>query len=230
MGMYITVTGVYNHYPSLFELLQLPDGIDMETARDNILFQCGELELIYSEPSFLRAIIGNWSKRRAYKWKTLQGTTTLEYNPIENYDREETWTDSTEEAGSYTEKKTGTQNTSTTGNSSTEGGSTGNSDTLEKRKGFEGGDLVETAGQTVNDSTSENAKTDTTATGEANTSDDTEGGNSKKTDYTHTGHVHGNIGVTTSQQMLMSERDVADFSIYDVIAQDFAREFCLYVY
>lgn len=194
MGMYITVTGVYSHYPNLFELMQLPDGVDMETARDNILFQCGEMELLYSEPSFLRAMIGNWSKRRAYKWKTLQGTTTLEYNPIENYDRQEEWSD--EESG--TSKAGG--NTSTSGNS------------LDKKKGFEGGDLVETSGA------SDSSTAQTSSTG------------SSSTKSQHSGYVHGNIGVTTSQQMLMSERDVANFSIYDVIAQDFAREFCMYVY
>lgn len=194
MGMYITVTGVYNHYPNLFELLQLPEGVDMEAARDNILFQCGELELLYSEPSFLRALIGNWSKRRAYKWKTLQGTTTLNYNPIENYDRKEQWSD--EESG--TSEAGG--NTSTSGNS------------LDKKKGFEGGDLVETSGA------SDSSMAQTSSTGSS----------SRKS--RHSGWVHGNIGVTTSQQMLMSERDVAEFSIYDVIAQDFAREFCLYVY
>lgn len=194
MGMYITVTGVYSYYPNLFEMMQLPDGVDMETARDNILFQCGEMELLYSEPSFLRAMIGNWSKRRAYKWKTLQGTTTLEYNPIENYDRQEEWSD--EESG--TSKAGG--NTSTSGNS------------LDKKKGFEGGDLVETSGA------SDSSTAQTSSTG------------SSSTKSQHSGYVHGNIGVTTSQQMLMSERDVANFSIYDVIAQDFAREFCMYVY
>lgn len=194
MGMYITVTGVYSHYQNLFEMMQLPEGVDMETARENILFQCGELELVYSEPSFLRAMIGNWSKRRAYKWKTLQDTTTLEYNPIENYDRQEEWSD--EESG--TSEAGG--NTSTSGNS------------LDKKKGFEGGDLVETSGA----SDSSTAKTSSTG--------------SSRTKSKHSGYVHGNIGVTTSQQMLMSERDVADFSIYDVIAQDFAREFCMYLY
>lgn len=194
MGMYITVTGVYNHCPNLFELLQLPDGVDMETARDNILFQCGEIELLYSEPAFLRAMIGNWSKRRAYKWKTLQATTMLDYNPIENYDRQEDWSD--EESG--TSEAGG--NTSTSGNNT------------EKRKGFEGGDLVETAGA----SDSSNAQTSST------------GSSSRKS--LHRGRTHGNIGVTTSQQMIISERNVSDFSIYDIIAQDFAREFCLYIY
>lgn len=194
MGMYITVTGVFNHYPKLFEMLQLPEGVDVETARDNILFQCGELELLYSEPSFLRAMIGNWSKRRAYKWKTLQATTMLDYNPIENYDRQEDWSD----------EETGTSEAG--GNTSTSGNNT------EKRKGFEGGDLVETAGA----SDSSSAQTSST------------GSSSRKS--LHRGRTHGNIGVTTSQQMIISERDVSNFSIYDIIAQDFAREFCLYLY
>lgn len=194
MGMYITVTGVYSHYPNLFDLMQLPDGVDMETALDNILFQCGEMELLYSEPSFLRAMIGNWSKRRTYKWKTLQDTTTLEYNPIENYDRQEEWSD--EESG----------NSEAGGNTSTSGNS------LDKKKGFEGGDLVETSGA------SDSSTAQTSSTG------------SSSTKSKHSGYVHGNIGITTSQQMLMSERDVANFSIYDVIAQDFAREFCMYLY
>lgn len=194
MGMYITVTGVYNHCPNLFELLQLPDGVDMETARDNILLQCGEMELLYSDPSFLRAMIGNWSKRREYKWKTMQATTTLDYNPLENYDRQEDWSD----------EETGTSEAG--GNTSTSGNNT------EKRKGFEGGDLVETAGA----SDSSNAQTSST------------GSSSRKS--LHRGRIHGNIGVTTSQQMIIRERDVSDFSIYDIIAQDFAREFCLYIY
>lgn len=194
MGMYITVTGVYNHHQNLFDLLQLPDGVDMGTARDNILYQCAELELLYSDPSFLRAMIGNWCKRSSYKWKTLQETTALEYNPIENYDRKEEWSD----------EETGTSEAG--GNTSTSGNNT------EKRKGFEGGDLVETAG--ANDSSS--AQTSST------------GSSSRKS--LHSGRTHGNIGVTTSQQMLLSERDVAEFSIYDVIAQDFAREFCIYIY
>ena len=40
----------------------------------------------------------------------------------------------------------------------------------------------------------------------------------------------GNIGVTSSQQLLQSERDVSDFSTYKVIAEDFKKEFCVLVY
>lgn len=46
----------------------------------------------------------------------------------------------------------------------------------------------------------------------------------------HTGRLHGNIGVTTSQQMLQSELDIARFNRYDEAADLFLSEFCIYVY
>lgn len=49
-------------------------------------------------------------------------------------------------------------------------------------------------------------------------------------DLTRTGRAWGNIGVTTSQQMIESEREVSDFNIYQVIIDDFKRRFCLLVY
>ena len=45
------------------------------------------------------------------------------------------------------------------------------------------------------------------------------------------GRAHGNIGVTTSQQMLTQELEVAPKTdIYDWIAEDFKNEFCLMIY
>ncbi len=41
---------------------------------------------------------------------------------------------------------------------------------------------------------------------------------------------HGNIGVTTTQQMIREEREVADFSLYQLIIDDFKTRFCIMVY
>lgn len=41
---------------------------------------------------------------------------------------------------------------------------------------------------------------------------------------------HGNIGVTSTQQLIAAERDVADYSLYQVIADDFKKSFCVLVY
>lgn len=40
----------------------------------------------------------------------------------------------------------------------------------------------------------------------------------------------GNIGVTTTQQMIKEEREIAEFNLYDYIAEDFKNRFCLLVY
>ena len=47
---------------------------------------------------------------------------------------------------------------------------------------------------------------------------------------THGGRTHGNIGVTTSQQMLQAELDVVRFNLYNEIADVFLTELCIYTY
>ena len=41
---------------------------------------------------------------------------------------------------------------------------------------------------------------------------------------------HGNIGVTTTQQMIQEERDIADFDLYKIIIEEFKNRFCIMVY
>ena len=44
-------------------------------------------------------------------------------------------------------------------------------------------------------------------------------------------HIHGNIGVTTSQQMLEAEIAIAEkINMYDYITRDFKMHFCVLVY
>lgn len=46
----------------------------------------------------------------------------------------------------------------------------------------------------------------------------------------HSARLYGNIGVTTSQQMLTAEREVVRFNMVDIIVRDFIERFCLLVY
>lgn len=46
----------------------------------------------------------------------------------------------------------------------------------------------------------------------------------------HDGRVHGNIGVTTSQQMARDQLDLVGFNLYENISLLFRREFCIGVY
>lgn len=41
---------------------------------------------------------------------------------------------------------------------------------------------------------------------------------------------HGNIGVTTTQQMIKEEREIAEFNLYSIIIDEFKQRFCIMVY
>lgn len=52
-----------------------------------------------------------------------------------------------------------------------------------------------------------------------------------KRDFEHYGHLYGNIGLTTSQQMILAEIDLREnYSIYEIVAAMLYRDFCLYYY
>ena len=47
---------------------------------------------------------------------------------------------------------------------------------------------------------------------------------------THELHAHGNIGVTTTQNLIREQRDIDLFNLYDIIIEDFKMRFCILVY
>ena len=47
---------------------------------------------------------------------------------------------------------------------------------------------------------------------------------------TRKAHMYGNIGVTTSQQMLRDELSVAEWNIYEHIKDLFMQDFCIMIY
>lgn len=47
---------------------------------------------------------------------------------------------------------------------------------------------------------------------------------------TRTGRAFGNIGVTTTQEMLEAERKTVRFNVVDEIVSDFKKQFCIMVY
>lgn len=56
-------------------------------------------------------------------------------------------------------------------------------------------------------------------------------GQNREASSTRTGRAYGNIGVTTTMQMIREEMNLReDFNIYDVITQSFKAKFCVMVY
>ena len=218
----LSILGLYQYNPDVFDLFKLPNGIPLDDVRENILMELAELELLYPSGEFMKTAIGIWSNKQLAVWEKLYVTTKLEYNPIYNYDRTEEWTE--EETGSRNESRTQSQESN--GESS---GTVQNS----------GEDTVKSDVSAFNETTYTPKEMQTTTLGTENTSsgtakqttdisDDTDESSSRKN--TRTGRTFGNIGVTTTQQMIEAERSVVKFNIIDYIVEDFKQRFCLLIY
>ena len=282
----ITMIGFYNYLAhddeDLFEFLTVPEGIDKDTLVNNILLRGGEFECLYSDPAFFKNMIGVWSN----KWqRTMQrwiNALSIDYNPLENYDRMEDWEDNGSRVSAESKKNDASMhrtnvsqnsltdaktNSDATLNSEHQGRnenavaqdssvSTGNGTTTNTRSAFNSSDyqphdksesvtggtntsngLTSASGTTTN-----NALTSTqgSANGTTNAINQTMGTDAEtgsqtanavdKTNGVHSGRIHGNIGVTTSQAMLQAELDISKWNIYEEITNLFLNEFCIYLY
>lgn len=211
---------------TLFDLLELPEGIDKETVVDNILLEGGEFEVLYADPEFMRNAIGMWGRKHYYTFDKWVKAQDLEYNPLENYDRQEDWTDEGNR-GEESSARRDSGNTRTFDNQDkrtldTEV-TTENTVSAYDSSSYQPSDKAETANSGTD--TVDYSGTIKDEYGEGSSGHTTE----NKKDV-HTGRTHGNIGVTTSQQMLQSEYDIARFNIVEQITDIFILEFTIPVY
>ena len=172
--MLLSIMGLYEYDNTLFQGLQVPEGVSKEHVINEILLQCAELEVLYPELNIMKLAITTWSVANQYTWQKLYDTMVVEYNPIWNVDANVTID----------------RNTSGSGNAT------------DAVKGFN------------SNTWAESDKTDTTSEAEEDVYE-------RRT---------GNIGVTTTQQMLEQERKIAEFNMISYIAQSFKQRFCLLIY
>ena len=221
----LTVEGLYNYDNTLFDGFNVPEGLIKQIAIDAILMMTRELEILYPDFNYMKNRITIWSNKYQINWKKLYDTTVLEYNPIENYDRVEDWTDTDDET--TTSDRDNTRNTNNTVKSTSTNEITNNVNVTDQNTAFNAG-LTDHAKQITDGDTTENGTITNTETGKETENESVNGGRTGR--HTRTGRMHGNIGVTTSQQMIQSERDLVVFNLYDVIAESFIENFCLMVY
>lgn len=88
--MLVSLLAVYHHDNSILDGLELPEGMDSETLKSQLLFETAELTLVYSEPETIKDMIEYWSLTRIETWKHLWDLSQEEYDPLVNYDRTET--------------------------------------------------------------------------------------------------------------------------------------------
>ena len=197
----------------------LPDGVSWEDVQLNIIQECADLEVVISNPEILKRLITSWGKRKARAWDRYYKAISTTYDPLDNYDRTETET--VNESGNdgretgYTSSSADEEaNTRTPNLTSTNETSAYNVTTYQPKDRNTQGGTEGFAGSRNN-----------------STSSDTETSGNYQRAIGRSIRSRGNIGVTSSQDMLNQELDVTErLDIYAVITQDFKREFCLLVY
>ncbi|MBR5004710.1 MAG: hypothetical protein IKY14_04555, partial [Erysipelotrichaceae bacterium] len=206
----------------LFELLNLPEGIDKDTVVANILQTSSEFEVMYSDPEYVHDSIVFWSKKWFWTFDKWIKAINIKYDPLFNYDRTEEWTDNNTHSDDDTIKNTGTSSDQASGQTTFKDLTTSEL----TKSAFDSSDYSPyEKTQTTDDST-----TGTTSNASASSSSDETRNNVGQFENVHKGRMWGNIGVTTSQQMLQSELDIAMFNLYDRIADIFIQEYCIPVY
>lgn len=82
----LSVLGLYQWNHNIFADMALPEDVDGEILTWKILEDCAELEILYSDPDYMRASIYNWSSAMLPSWNKIQAALTAQYNPIWNKD------------------------------------------------------------------------------------------------------------------------------------------------
>ena len=202
--------------------------------------------------SLARIIVNDYKTN----WDKIYKALTIDYSPIENYDLTEESTDSR----SHTSDHTGTDGTTHTGtdttaqsgeDSTTDGGTIGTTNTIKDATektvngiaGFNTQDefskdtsSTKTVNQVVQNDEKRNLTGSTkygkTETNTLDTTDNTTYNSTiKETDSeSHSLRRHGNIGVTTSQQMIESELVLRKKNFFDIVFSDIDRLLTLSIY
>lgn len=230
----LSIMGMYNfknaHGGDLFSKLVLPDGIDKDALTDNILLRSAEFEALYSNPDFFENVIGVWSKKHYHTFDKWVKALSIDYNPLENYDRIETWNETNKNNGSKTDVVKSSIAASDTTRSNGEISDSTSSDTDNVRSAYNSNQYEPHDASRSSGSSNSNSMNNTTSTSNVSNGSDSETITSDNSENVHNGRIHGNIGVTTSQMMLQSELDIAKFNLIEQITDLFVSEFCILVY
>ena len=219
----LSILGLYNYDNTVLDGIAdgLPDaaGITLDEVRHNILTQCAEIEVIISNPNLLKQMVTHWAKRKSRGWARYYAAIAASYNPLENYDRQESLSETESGTSGSTVETSGTTN-------ETHDSTRTPNLTRENKVSAYNEATYQPHDQTTETGSDRDAGTRTLR----NDADSESSGEFSRTN-TKQNRIHGNIGVTTSQQMLISELDLVDrLDLIQKITDDFKREFCITLY
>lgn len=140
----LSLLGLYNYDESLLDGLieslpnryGIPSGyadsyytdviVDPQTVVENLLVECAEFEILYSDFNTLKRIIKSWSAKEKLVWQKMYNTICYKYNPIWNKDGKSVWTERQSATGKRTETEKGSKTTNANGTTNDEYTSTSN--------------------------------------------------------------------------------------------------------
>ena len=208
----LTLIGIYDYDPTLFDGLTLPDGYDKTTFIDSLLLEHGEKCVLYSNPEFMKFSIGAWGRKWALELERIYKALSAEYDPIFNYDRYEEYTDN--EGRKYKSEVEAGHNATDSPDFNV---TTENTISADNSGEYQPQDksASDTKGTTQNLEENSNSKTN----------------DEEERELKHKAHLYGNIGVTTSVQMWSEEiRARMQYNLYDAAARLFANELLIGIY
>lgn len=227
----LTLWGIYQYDKTLFDNIVLPEGIDKDNLVSDIMRNSGDLYPYHQVPEYLKKNITFWFSRRLFDFDRMYKSLRMEYSPIDNYDRIEDIKREYKDSGTDTEILTlGSSTTSSHTGTDTDSEQGGGSN----EKGVS---AYNEDGYTNREKDTETHNSNNTQTYNSTVTNTGSGSDKTQTDYgkqrieTENTHIHGNIGVTTSQQMIESEVSLrAKYDIYKIISREFEREFLVQIY
>lgn len=191
--------------------LPIPERLDPDILRSEIVFECGLLTPLYSEPEIMKSAIRQWFRSREWTFDKLIDIIEAKYSPIENTDRyEEMSRDETEKLDKSRDRDATIE------------------DSVEVTNGTE--DKVAAYNTDSYSESSQRTGTDSTESTREESENETEkhdrGLNEKLVR-----HVHGNIGVTSNVQLINEQLGLLEeFNIYKWIAMNMRHSLFLEVW
>lgn len=230
----MSILGLYNYDTTIFDNFIVPTALNKDDLISNLLLELSELEILYPDPKTMKMAIGIWSNKEIGIWNKLYETTQFEYNPIWNTDRTEEATDTETQnlANNNTETRDLVNTDSSTNINTNISTNSGTDSTTNYVAGFN--DATEAQSEKIDvelgtsNTTTDNGNIENNGTDTGTVVNN--GSNTGTISNQHDLRTFGNIGVSTTQQLIREEREVVKFNIYDYIINSFKNRFCLLVY
>lgn len=224
MRTLIPLISLYQWDNSILDGMYISGDFDI---KESFLLRFGEMTPIYQKPDLLKLAVANVAKSLKWSIDRLYNVTLLEYNPIENYDRMENGIDNTDDTTDNTQN-IGLQ-TVTSENHIGATTTTPNTITETKVSAFNESEYQPSEQTKNTGNVTESHDKDTGTTTTTKNPDIQHMKYNRK--YDHNLRIHGNIGVTTSQQMMESEIDLVTKNNYiDDVCQMYAERLLINVW